>query len=103
MLLFLDCPKRRFVMSLSCPSIPFGTIEMLKRQIGKLTEGLLLEELNDRTIREIVERLQRKYAPRTVQLHVVNYTVGATNSSVRSMVENRVGVEIGRRFPCPSR
>ena len=42
-----------------------------RTQIGKLTEGLLVEELNDRTAQEIVEKLQRKYAPRTVQLHVM--------------------------------
>lgn len=42
-----------------------------RTQIGKLMEGLLLEELNDRTAQEIVEKLQRKYAPRTVQLHVM--------------------------------
>ena len=40
-------------------------------QLGKLTVGLLVEELNDRTAQEIVEKLQRKYAPRTVQLHVM--------------------------------
>lgn len=42
-----------------------------RAQIGKLNEGLLVEELNDRTAQEIVEKLQRKYAPRTVQLHVM--------------------------------
>jgi len=42
-----------------------------RTQIGKLTEGLLVEELNDRTAQAIVEKLQRKYAPRTVQLHVM--------------------------------
>ena len=42
-----------------------------RTQLGKLTEGMLLEELNDRTAQEIVEGLQRKYAPRTVQLHVM--------------------------------
>lgn len=42
-----------------------------RTQIGKLTKGLLVEELNDRSTQEIVEKLKRKYAPRTVQLHVM--------------------------------
>jgi integrase len=42
-----------------------------KKHIENYTKGLLIEDLTDRTAQDIVESLQRKYAPRTVQLHVM--------------------------------
>ena len=42
-----------------------------KKHLVRYSQGLLVENLTDRTAQDIVEALQRKYAPRTVQLHVM--------------------------------
>ena len=41
-----------------------------KKQLALLAPNLLLDDLNPQRVQELVSALQRKYAPRTVQLHI---------------------------------